>query len=167
MKTLFLNRHAKSSWDHRDLDDFDRPLNARGEADAPMMGERLASRAEGIELIISSPALRALTTARVIADHLGYPGENIREESAIYRAGVSDLLSIVNTLEDDVDRVLMFGHNPGFTDFCDYLTGSGILNIPTCGICKITFDTGSWSEISAHTGTLDYFDFPKNGEKVG
>lgn len=161
MKTLFLNRHAKSSWAERGLDDFDRPLNARGESDAPMMGKRLSERNEKIDLIVSSPAKRAISTARIIAREIAYPEAKIKELKAIYDATVKDLLRITNNLTDDCDSVMLFGHNPGFTDFCDYLTGSGILNIPTCGISKITFELDHWSEVSAHTGYLSFFDFPK------
>lgn len=161
MKTLFLNRHAKASWEHRDLDDFDRPLNTRGEHDAPMMGKRLAARNEEIELILSSPAKRAITTARIIAHEIGFPEEEIITLDPIYRAGVIELLQVVNSLDDRWNSVLLFGHNPGFTDFCDYLSGAGIMNIPTCGISKIKFETPHWKEISAHTGTVEFFDFPK------
>lgn len=161
MKTLFLNRHAKSSWASRETPDFERPLSERGESDAPMMGKRLAEKEENIELIISSPAKRALTTAKIIAAEIGYSINDIKEIESIYESSVKNLLGIVNTLPDSFNRVMLFGHNPGFTDFADYLTGSGIMNIPTCGICKIVFETDHWKEISAHTGTLSYFDFPK------
>ncbi len=161
MKTLFLNRHAKSSWASRETSDFDRPLNERGEFDAPVMGKRLAKREESIGLIVSSPANRALSTAKIIAAEIGYDHHDIKEIESIYEASVKDLLRIVNSLPDFCDRVMLFGHNPGFTDFADYLTGSGIMNIPTCGICKIVFNTDHWIEVSAHTGHLAYFDFPK------
>lgn len=161
MKHLFLNRHAKSDWAQPTLTDFERPLNKRGVLDAPKMGKRLAKRGENIDLIVSSTANRAITTAMVIAKHINYPVENIREEPRIYEARVSELLEIVNTLDNKYNSVILFGHNPGFTDFADYLTGAGILNIPTCGICKISFDTDNWAEVSAHSGSMDYFDFPK------
>jgi len=161
MKHLFLNRHAKSDWAQTGLSDAKRPLNDRGLRDAPMMGNRLAERKENIELIVSSPATRALTTAVIIAEHILYPIEKIVQEPRIYEARVNDLLKIVNDLDNKYDSVILFGHNPGFTDFADYLTGAGILNIPTCGICKITFDISYWDEVSAHSGNMDYFDFPK------
>lgn len=143
------------------MNDFDRPLNKRGTHDAPMMGKRLSERSHEIDLIISSPANRAITTARMMAKELGYKSENIQEEPKIYEAHVRELLKIVNNISNDHHSVLMFGHNPGFTDMADYLTGAGILNIPTCGICKISFDFDDWAEVSAHTGKLEYFDFPK------
>ncbi len=161
MKRLFINRHAKSDWIHTGLNDSERPLNKRGLHDAPMMGRRLAERNEAIDIIISSPANRAITTAKLIAKELDYPIENIVEESTIYEARVSDLLKIINNIDSTYNNVMLFGHNPGFTDLADYLTGAGVLNIPTCGICKISFNIDTWSQVSAHTGNMDYFDFPK------
>lgn len=161
MKYLFLNRHAKSDWGEPGLTDFERPLNHRGLHDAPMMGKRLAERGEKIDLIVSSPANRAISTAKFIAKQIQYPEESIQQEPRIYEARVNDLLKIVNHLDNKYDTVILFGHNPGFTDFADYLTGAGILNIPTCGICKITFNIDDWAEASAHAGSMDYFDFPK------
>lgn len=161
MKYLFLNRHAKSDWNHPGLTDFERPLNERGLRDAPDMGERLANRNETIDLIVTSPAVRALSTAKIIAEKINYKKEDIVENRSIYAAAVTDLLKVVNRLNNHYNSVLLFGHNPGFTDFADYLTGAGILNIPTCGICKISFDINDWKEVSAHTGNLEYFDFPK------
>jgi phosphohistidine phosphatase len=162
MKTLFINRHAKSSWSHEGLSDFERPLNKRGKNDAPIMGKRLKDNDEGIELMVSSPAVRALSTAKIMAGEIGYKEDDIKEIPEIYAAGVEQLLSIINALDDDYDKVIMFGHNPGFTNLVDYFTGAGLLNVPTCGIAKITFMTDHWKELSAHTGKLAYFDFPKN-----
>lgn len=161
MKYLFLNRHAKSDWNHPGKTDFERPLNDRGCRDAPEMGMRLAKRNESIDLIVTSPAVRALTTARIIAEQINYDEKSIVEDQRIYAAAVTDLLKVVNELPNQYSSVLLFGHNPGFTDFADYLSGAGILNIPTCGICKISFQSNDWSEVSAHTGNLEYFDFPK------
>ncbi|WP_204336828.1 SixA phosphatase family protein [Cryomorpha ignava] len=161
MKHLFLNRHAKSDWGDSQMNDFDRPLNKRGMHDAPMMGKRLAERDHEIDLIISSPAKRAITTAKLMAQELGYAVDDIQEEPKIYEAHVRELLIIVNGLDNGYNSVIMYGHNPGFTDLADYLTGAGILNLPTCGICKITFDFDDWAEVSAHTGKMEYMDFPK------
>ena len=158
---MFLNRHAKSDWGNPQLKDFERTLNSRGLHDAPLMGKRLSERDPEIDLMISSPANRAITTAKLMAKELGYAVDNIQEEPKIYEAHVSELLRIVNGIDNDYHTVILFGHNPGFTDLADYLTGAGILNIPTCGICKISFDFDDWAEVSAHTGKLEYFDFPK------
>ncbi len=165
MKTLFLNRHAKSSWDHAGLRDFDRPLNDRGMRDAPLMAERLADRGEQVDAILSSTANRALTTAMFFKEKLS-PTVSMDTTDDIYGAGVRTLLTVVSGVDDQIDNLIMFGHNPGFTDFANYLTGSDIYNIPTCGIVKIRFDINSWGEISGGTGDLVYFDYPKNENSI-
>jgi len=162
MKTIFINRHAKSSWDHPDLSDFDRPLNKRGLKDAPEMGKRLSDKNEGIQLFISSPANRAISTARLMAGEIGYPQDKIQELQDIYHASARTLLDIVNRIQDDYNRVILFGHNPGFTDLAENLTGEYLGNVPTCGICKIEFQVESWNEVGFENGILKYFDYPKN-----
>lgn len=163
MKSLLLNRHAKSSWDNPQYSDFDRPLNDRGERDAPVMAQRLITKQQPIDLILSSPAVRALTTAQVFAEALNIPSDQIRKVDGIYLASTRSLLNIINGLADEFDRVILFGHNPGITDFANYLADAQIGNMPTCGIVKINFDTDHWSHVSAGTGVLKFFDYPKNG----
>lgn len=161
MKTLYLIRHAKSSWETANLTDFDRPLNERGKKNAPEMGKFLKKENHYPDLILSSPAKRALKTARIIAEEIGYPKNKIEEEIKIYEASVSDLLKITNQLDEKLNTVFLFGHNPGFTDFLNYLTDESISNIPTCGIAKIEFEVDSWKKISGGTGKLVYFNSPK------
>jgi len=162
MKTLYINRHAKSSWDHPDLSDFDRPLNKRGLGDAPEMGKRLSDKNEGIELFVSSPANRAITTARLIAKEVGYPPEKIKEIRDIYHASARSILEIVNGFDAQYDRIIIFGHNPGFTDLTENLTGEYLGNMPTCGICKVEFHVDSWKDVGYESGVLKFFDYPKN-----
>lgn len=162
MKTLYINRHAKSSWDHPDLSDFDRPLNNRGLKDAPEMGTRLSDRNEGIQLFVSSPANRAITTARLMAKEIGYPLDKIQEVRDIYHASSRTLLDIVNRFDDKYNKIIIFGHNPGFTDLAENLTGEYLGNMPTCGICKIEFQVDSWMEVGFENGMMKYFDYPKN-----
>ncbi len=161
MKTLFLIRHAKSSWADVGMDDFDRPLNDRGKNNAPFMGKLLAKDKILPELMISSPAKRAITTARKIAEEISFPKNKIIEDKKIYEADVSTLLGIINHVDDNINSLFLFGHNPGFTDFLNYLTGENISNIPTCGIAEIRFDMYSWSEVSKESGKLVRFDYPK------
>ncbi|MCO4291409.1 histidine phosphatase family protein [Solitalea sp. MAHUQ-68] len=162
MKTLYLIRHAKSDKSISNVSDFDRPLNERGIKDAPSMGKILAKKITQPELIISSPALRAITTAKLFAEQLDYPEERIRLCNEIYEASVSTLLKLVNELGDETSIVIMFGHNPGLTDFFNYLTDNDLLNLPTCGIVKIDFDLESWTLISHGSGESTYIDYPKN-----
>ena|SRR2546428_4772017 len=160
MKTLYLIRHAKS--DQTVLgSDFDRPLNERGLKDAPKMAKRLLKRKVHPDLIISSPAKRALTTAKTFAETLNYGLKNIYEEILIYEASTSTLLSVINNIDDKYKVVLLFGHNPGITYIINYLTNSDLDNLPTCGLVKIEFEFDSWKLVSAAGGTVSYLDYPK------
>ena len=161
-KQLLLIRHGKSDWGNNYLADFDRPLNSRGLRNAPEMALRLSNKNLIPELIVSSPALRALTTARNFAQVWNKSSGQIKEELAIYEANTSTLLSIVNKLDDAFNRVALFGHNPGFTEFANYLSGSNIHNIPTCGVVLIEFPFEEWKLASMHTGTVEYIDYPKS-----
>lgn len=162
MKTLYLIRHAKSSWNDFSVKDIDRPLNDRGKKNAPFMGKILADSGLKPDVMISSPAKRAFSTAKKIANELGYEKDYIVIEPTIYEAEIKDLLHLVNGLKDEWKTVVLFGHNPGFTEFCNYLSGSDLLNIPTCGVAKIELDIKSWKMASKETGHLKSFDFPKN-----
>ncbi len=161
MKTLYLIRHAKSSWKEHDLSDFDRPLNGRGKKAAPFMGQRLKQQGILPDLILSSSANRAFTTAKIIADEIGYPKTAIVTTEDLYLASVQAMLHIINSIENIHNTVFIFAHNPGTTALSYYLTDHYIDNVPTTGICKIEFKTDNWQEISGGTGTLKYFDYPK------
>jgi phosphohistidine phosphatase len=162
MKRLTLIRHAKSSWKYPKLADSDRPLNKRGKHDAPMMGGRLAARKQFPDLIISSPAKRAILTAQAIAKELGYSPDKIREKKRVYLASVEELIGVINKIDDKYNHVMLFGHNPGFNELSLYLTGHKVENIPTCGVFCIDFGIGSWKEVAMGKGRFVYFDFPKN-----
>lgn len=161
MKTLYLVRHAKSSWDYPALDDIDRPLSKRGKKNAPEMGERLVARNILPEILVSSPAKRAISTARRIADEIGFPREAIVSEDRLYLASVEDIVDVVRRTGNEVNSLMIFGHNPGFTDTANTLCGSDIYNIPTCGIAAIRFDTDDWQSVQPGEGQLLFFDFPK------
>lgn len=162
MKTLYLLRHAKSSWDDPELDDFDRPLNRRGKRDAPEMGARLRERGVSPALLISSPARRALATARKVAREIGYERSSIGTDERLYLASAGELLDIVREQEERVDSVMLFGHNPGFTQLANVLTGERIDNVPTCGFVEIELVGPGWSSADPEAGRLVHFDFPKN-----
>src|SRR6266576_332308 len=135
MKTLFLIRHAKSSWDDPALSDKDRPLSDRGRRDAPKMGKRLAKRDVKPDLILSSPARRALTTAEIIAKKLDYKLKHIVVDDRLYAGAVHDLLNVVHKLGDKLERVMLFGHNPELTEFAHRLS-SEITRMPTCAVAE-------------------------------
>ncbi len=162
MKTLYINRHAKSSWANMGMTDFDRPLNTRGENDVPKMGLHLQQKGIFPDLIVSSPANRAITTAHIIAGLLGYNTENITEDRKLYHASEVDILDIIKQQDDKVDSLMIFGHNPGFTNLASILSGRWFDNIPTCGIVALKFEVTNWSEVAAESGEILFFDYPKN-----
>lgn len=161
MKTLYLIRHAKSDWSDESLSDFDRPLNHRGMKDAPLMGSHLADKGIHPDLILSSPALRAKTTALAIASVLSYPHESIRYESDLYACDVETILSAIRGVSDSIDTIFLFGHNPELTECTNYLTDGDIENIPTCGIVEMWLLKDDWKSIGKNSAELRSFDFPK------
>ena len=162
-KELIIIRHAKSDWGNADLRDFDRPLNKRGKANAHEMAHRLVKQKIKPELIVSSPAVRALTTAKFFSDTWQMPLSDILEVPSIYEANVKTLLKVVNQLNNKFDKIAMFGHNPGLTDLVNYLDGH-IYELPTCGIAILKFPFDDWALISEGTGKVLLYDYPKNGE---
>ncbi|HKK38059.1 MAG TPA: histidine phosphatase family protein [Cryomorphaceae bacterium] len=162
MKTIYFNRHAKSDWSNNELNDFDRPLNERGLRDAPKMGKRLKARREDIDLFVSSPANRAISTARLMAKAYDFPPEKIVEKDRLYLPSVMDFLNSVSEMDNSLRSIILFAHNPGITDVVEYLSNESLGNIPTCGIAKIEFPSAeTWEEISRGNGTLVFFDYPK------
>ncbi|MCZ4244318.1 SixA phosphatase family protein [Pedobacter punctiformis] len=164
MKQLLLVRHGKSDWGTAAQTDFERPLNKRGKENAPEMAERLLKRGFKFDLMVSSPAKRALTTAKYFAE--AYQTENIKLEKSIYEANTTTLLKIVNEFDDATDTIIMFGHNPGFTDFVNELSEANIYNIPTAGMVLISFPFESWKMVSRGTGEMIFFDYPKNSDEM-
>ena len=161
MKTLYLVRHAKSSWDFPDLADIDRPLGKRGIKNAPEMAERLTARNIYPEIMVSSPAVRALETAKVIANTIGYPEKEIIINTKVYHGNVRELLEAVQSTDDPYDSLMLFGHNPGFTAFANLLANEQIENIPTCGIFACNLPVDHWSEVSLGCAEMLFFDYPK------
>ena len=160
-KTLILMRHAKSSWDDPTLDDKDRPLNKRGKRNAPEMGRRLAEDGFMPEVVISSPARRALKTAERAASELGFEKSDVGIEDSIYSWDSNSVLEAIWGLDDDLSSVMMVIHNPAITDLVNELTGSDIENIPTAGVAVIGFEAPKWSKVQAGSGELVMFDYPK------
>ncbi len=161
MKRLFVVRHAKSSWDFPELDDHDRPLNKRGLKNAPEMGRRLARKNLKADLIVTSTATRAAHTAKIVADELSYSKSKISEDPQLYHASIPDIMACIQSTRNEVMTLIIFGHNPGFTDFVNYLTDSEIYNIPTCGVAEINFDVAVWGQVGKGLGRLISMDYPK------
>jgi len=162
MLKLFLLRHAKSSWDDIALLDIERPLGNRGLKDAPQMGKYFAKKHKKPHIIISSPARRARETAELFADAIEYKIEKILYDQHIYEAPLDELMHVIYGIEDAFERVMLVGHNPGFTNLANYLTeGVNIDNIPTCGLFGVEFDVKSWKKVEAKKGKFLFFDYPK------
>jgi len=147
------------------MDDFDRPLNERGQKDAPHMAKLLKHRDVMPHHIISSPANRALSTCQIFAKTLGFDEHNIVTIDELYHASADTWLRTMKSLKeyklDGEDILFAFGHNPGITDFANDLLNVSIDNIPTCGIVEATLHINGWREISYGCGKMDAFDYPK------
>ena len=162
MKRLLLVRHAKSSWNNPDQRDLDRPLNQRGEYDAPEMAQRLANSGLQADQLVSSPAVRAMMTARYLIESLGMGENQIRQAKEIYEAGLGDLLGVLQGFDDSHDSVILVGHNPGLTVLNYCLSGYPINNLPTCGMVHVELAVTSWSEVEEGRATFLFYDYPKN-----
>lgn len=162
MKTLFLMRHAKSSWDYPELSDHDRPLNAKGRRDAPLMGRQLLSRDIEPELILSSTAVRALSTATLVAKELNYDLEKLQTDPAIYKEDKNGLLKLIRQVPDDIDCLLMVAHNFPISELASLLSPEGIPEMPTAAVVALEFSADSWLDIHTDNARLLFFDFPKN-----
>ncbi len=179
MLTLYICRHAKSSWADPGQADFDRPLNERGSRDAPLMARAFQDRKEPVDLIVSSTARRALSTAQHYADIL--QASEVKSfdptaerpqlilERTLYHPSILTILGLVNNFPDTVQAAMIFGHNPGFTEAVEYFSSGHIGNMPTSGIARIDFPVGTWRAVSRDLGTLVWMDTPKahSGEPEG
>lgn len=150
MKTLLLARHAKSDWGFHGLSDHDRPLNARGRRDAPIMARRLADDATGLDRIVSSSAARAQSTA---AEYAAGFGLVVVEEELLYAASARAILAIAAALPEESSVAMLVGHNPGMSDAVAELTGEHT-QLPTCAVAECAVDVGSWSELIEGAGRL-------------
>lgn len=164
MKTLYVLRHAKSSWDDPDLADFDRPLNARGRAAAPFMGETIARYGLAPDLVLSSPAVRARETALLVKEAAGMNSE-IRHDERIYEASPQTLRQVAASIDDNVDSAMIVGHNPGIEGFIRFLTGR-LEAMPTAALAVIDLEVGSWRELEPESGTLRKLIRPKDEMKI-
>ena len=160
MKTLYLVRHAKSSWGEPALADRDRPLNERGLRDVATMGKRLAQRGVLPDVMLCSPATRALTTAEHLAKALGVKRKDVVVTERLYAAPAKELLSVIQGLGDKTKRVMLFGHNPELSELAHLLSGK-ISDMPTCAVAEFSFDTKSWSTVGKEEPAKVRFYRPK------
>lgn len=159
-RKLIVIRHAKSAWGNENLQDFDRPLNKRGERDAPFMAQ-LFSETEGTpDKMVSSSALRCKTTAGIYANACGIDAKDILLKPEIYEAPLSRIIEVINNFEDEWKTVVLFGHNPGMSYLIDYLSGE-MVQMPTNGVACIELEIESWKHAGNKCGSLVYNDYPK------
>lgn len=159
-RTLVLVRHGKSSWEEEGLSDRARPLAPRGLRDAPLMGGRLAREGVMPDLILSSPACRALSTARLIAEELGYPISRIAIDDRLYGSDADTLLEAAGECAETLGCVMLVGHDPEFTALARRFCGK-ITRMPTCAVARFTFEAPSWSELGTLPPKGVILDYPK------
>lgn len=158
MKKLLLLRHAKSSWDDPDCDDHERPLNERGERDSFTMARFLADNDEGLDVIYSSTAVRALDFAQVISELCNI---TLVPELSFYTFDEDELMEILRSLPDSVSRVAVVAHNPAVTQLVNRLTDLDLDNVPTAGLTSIQCDINVWVDLTEAACELNYFQTPK------
>jgi phosphohistidine phosphatase len=162
-RLLFLVRHAKSDWAHEGLADIDRPLNERGYRDAPLMAARIAKLGHVPERLVSSSAVRALTTSLIFARQLEHDPGRIAIEPRLYEASPLAFIDVLASQPAAANKLMVFAHNPTITDVASELSGVAISNVPTTGVVCVRFDAASWSDAVRSRGALEFFEYPKKG----
>ena len=166
MRILTLVRHAKSSRDYPELSDFERPLNTRGRKEAPAIAARLRKAGIKPDLLLSSPATRAITTARIFAEELNLALDEIQLNPHIYEASAWTLLHIVRSLPPAHQEVMLFGHNPGLTNFAQDLAECPFDEMDTAAAVRIELPARGWSLVQPKSGKVLRYDTPKKDEPV-
>ncbi len=161
MKTLYLIRHAKSSWDFTELTDEKRPLMEKGIKRAKKVGSYLKENNIKADIIISSHANRAFHTAQIIAKRINYPEEKIIIDKKIYESGIDSLFNTIHGISNNCKSAILFGHNPTFTNIANYFLDEKIDNLPTSGLVCIEFETDNWNKIVNAPKLKNYIIRPK------
>ncbi len=161
MKTLFLIRHAKSSWEAGAATDFDRTLNDRGRKEAPKMAAKLAADQPQIDCFISSPAVRALSTAAFFAAAYKRSFDSIIQVEKLYEPALASFYEVAAAIDDSQASAVIFSHNPGITEFVQSLSIVGIDHMPTCAIVGLTIDCDHWKGFQFAPKHLLFFRYPK------
>jgi phosphohistidine phosphatase len=164
VKTLFLVRHAKANPPESGLPDHERTLNERGRRDAPEMGRRLKARGVTPDLVITSTAARARTTAHLLASELAVPPERIREDARLYASSAGKLLYLIQELEDGSDVVMLVGHNPEMSELAQHFSRD-IRDLPTAAVVRFDLDVDSWSAVGPGLPANVVLDYPKRGQE--
>src|SRR5688572_15073277 len=165
MKTVVFIRHAKSSKKTKKLRDIERPLSKRGMKDAPLMSRVLKNTHLVPQVIMSSPAERAIKTAQLIGQEFDFTPSTIVSDPNLYMESKSSLLNTIKQFDNRYDTIFVVSHNPGLTDLVNYLSLETIDNIPTCGAIAIQVDSESWDELDMGNGKMLFFETPKQHRK--
>lgn len=161
MKRIYLVRHAKSSWENNNLKDIERPLNKRGKRDAPFMGKLMKEKSIKPDLIMTSPAERAFKTADMFCNAMDINENQIITEQDLYNAARKDILKVIQRIDNNINSVMLFSHNPGLTDLANHLTSGRVYDIPTCGVVSLNCKIDNWSELNDSNCEIDFFEYPK------
>jgi len=161
-KQLFIVRHGKSSWDCGNISDIDRPLKERGVTDGYLIAERLLAKQLIPQKIMSSPAIRALHSSTIFARVFKYTYQNIEINEAIYIADINKILSLIKHTPNHIESLMVFGHNPTFTDLSNHFLNKTIENVPTTGLVWLKFKINDWAKIDKSNLVEYFFDYPKN-----
>ena len=161
MKTLYIVRHAKSSWGDLTISDFDRPLNERGQRNAPEMAHRLLKKECRIDAFVTSTAKRALQTASHFIKSYDRAVEELILREELYQAPANVYFEVISALDDRYAAVAIFGHNPGISAFVNQLTETRIDDMPTCGIFAVSIDANHWKKFAQAPKKFLFFDAPK------
>ena len=164
MKTLFLVRHARAASQEPKTQDIDRQLTKKGRKDAQRMAKKIRKSASAPQLIISSPAKRALKTARIFANEFNYAADAIVLNGTIYEhpegAGEAALLETIRSIEDQYQSVMIVGHDPLLTNLAKFLQRSFKEELPVCSVAEFEFPFDSWSQVARWKGKIKFFDYP-------
>ena len=159
---LTLVRHAKTEPGRPGQEDWDRVLEPRGQRDAPEMARRLKQQSGKPDRILSSPAVRAITTATIMARELGVAAQKVQQDERLYLASTKDMLAVIRELGERTRHLMVVGHNPGITEFADRISSErGVDNMPTCAVYTLQFAIAAWSELEWDSGTDADLDYPK------
>ena len=161
LRNICFVRHAKSSWDDARLRDFERPLNSRGKRDAPFMANKMIELHNVCDLVITSPAVRAQTTARIFADAANIAEDGFRMDERLYEASVAEVVAVVQEQDARFKSIFVFGHNPSMTVLANCFAGVDIDNVPTCGVIQAKTMVSSWSDWTPEVSAFVGFYYPK------
>jgi phosphohistidine phosphatase len=161
MKTLYIVRHAKSGWEHGVTTDFDRTLSERGMRTAPLMASVLKEKKVMPDLVISSPANRAITTAKLFCDVLDYPDNLIQQKFELYEGETGALLDTIREIPDSCRTAMIFGHNPSLLEFANLFSGKNLDSLAPCGVVRIDLYVRCWSDSSYSKGKTVWYEMPE------